>query len=92
MKFATLIKHLMGITLQVTDHKYSVATLRNDLICGLQSKTWSLILILLYTLVSKSMFSAPEFQFQALTIQLNSSEDNFSIQPPQGKPLASTRK
>jgi len=33
MNFVTLIKHLMGFILQVTDHKYSVAALRNDLLC-----------------------------------------------------------
>jgi len=28
----TLIKHLMYIIVQVTDHKYTVAILRNDLL------------------------------------------------------------
>jgi len=33
MKFSTLIKHLMGFVLQVTEQKYSVSILRNGLLC-----------------------------------------------------------
>jgi len=32
MKLPTLIKHLMGYIIQVTEYKYSVAVLRNDLL------------------------------------------------------------
>jgi len=37
MKFSNFIKHLIGFIVQVTDHKYSVAALRNDLLCDLCS-------------------------------------------------------
>jgi len=33
MKFSTLIKQLMGFIVLVTDHKYSIVVLRNDLLC-----------------------------------------------------------
>jgi len=33
MKFATLIKHLMGFIVQVTDHRYYAAILRNVILC-----------------------------------------------------------
>jgi len=32
MKLSTLVKHLMGYTIQVTGYKYSVPVLRNDLL------------------------------------------------------------
>jgi len=33
MKFATFIKYLMGFIVKVIDHKYSIAVLRNYLLC-----------------------------------------------------------
>jgi len=32
MKLPTVIKHLMGYIIQVTEYKYSVPALRNDLL------------------------------------------------------------
>ena len=33
MKFPTIIKYVMGYIIQVTEYKYSVPVLRNDLLC-----------------------------------------------------------
>jgi len=56
MKFTTRIKHLMGFIVQVTDQKYSVAVLRNDLLCkyslcphALFLQAWSHIIIVAWS-------------------------------------------